>query len=103
MSVNTVIPDIEVGTLEALSEKKNCKARINLRNRLNRRNRYFNARGCLAARMLTGSAMAIARHLLATIHFCLGHLVGWQTGECRRDRPQNCQADYHKQTKTRHA
>jgi hypothetical protein len=39
--------------------------------------------------MLTGSSMAVARHLFAAIHFRLSHLVVGQTGKGRRDRPHN--------------
>ncbi len=34
---------------------------------------------------------AASPHLLAAVHFRLGHLAVWQTGKHRRDRPQNQQ------------
>jgi prolipoprotein diacylglyceryltransferase len=75
--------------LDAQVEVENCNVGLNLRNLLNRYNGGIDIWGGLTAGMLTGSAMAIARHLLAAIHFRLGHLAAWQTSERGRDRPQN--------------
>ena len=75
--------------VDAQVEVENCNVGLNLRNLLNRRNGCIHIWGGLTAGMLTGSAMAIARHLLTAVHLRLGHLAGWQTSERGRDRPQN--------------
>ncbi len=75
--------------LEALAEVENGDVRMNLQSLLNCYNGGIDIWGGLTAGMLTGSAMAIARHLLTAVHLRLGHLAGWQTSERRRDRPQN--------------
>lgn len=75
--------------LQALAEVENGNVGLNLRNLLNCYNGGIDIWGGLTAGMLTGSAMAIARHLLTAVHLRLGHLAGWQTSERRRDRPQN--------------
>ena len=89
--------------LGAGGQAKNCDVRMKLQDLLNGRNWCIDFRRGLAARMVSGSAMAITRHLLAAVHFRLGHLAVWQTGERRRDRPQDHQADYQKGTDLRHS
>lgn len=75
--------------LEALAEVENGDVRMNLQSLLNCYNGGIDIWGGLTAGMLTGSAMAIARHLLTAVHLRMGHLAGWQTSERGRDRPQN--------------
>jgi prolipoprotein diacylglyceryltransferase len=75
--------------LEALAEVENGDVRMNLQSLLNCYNGGIDIWGGLTAGMLTGSAMAIARHLLTAVHLRLGHLAVGQTGERRRDRPQD--------------
>jgi hypothetical protein len=74
---------------KAQVETENRELWLNLRSLLNCRDGCIDTCRCLTAGMLTGSPMAIARHLLAAGHLHLGHLAVWQTGERRRDRPQN--------------
>jgi hypothetical protein len=57
------------------------------RNALGIRDLRVRTNSCLAAGMLTGSHVTIARHFLATSHFRLSHVVRRKTGESRRGRP----------------
>ena len=61
--------------LDAQVEVEDCNVGLNLRNLLNCYNRCVDIWSGLTAGMLTGSAMAIARHLLTAVHFRLGHLA----------------------------
>jgi hypothetical protein len=61
---------------------------MDLRNVLNGCNGYVDIWSGLTTRMLRGAPMAITGHLLAALHFRLGHLAVGQTGECRRECPQ---------------
>jgi hypothetical protein len=74
--------------LEALAEIENGELGMSLRSRLNGRDRRINAGASLTAGMLSGPAMALARHLFAAGHLCFCHLAIWQTSQRRRDRPQ---------------
>jgi hypothetical protein len=88
--------------LETRGQAKKCDVRMKLHDLLKCRNRYIDFCGGLAAMMLTGSPMAITRHLLAAVHFRLGHLVIWQTSKSRRDRPQKHKSHDQNGTDRRH-
>jgi hypothetical protein len=89
--------------LGARGQRKNCDVRVRLQHLLNGRNRCIDFRRSLAARMVSGFAMAITSHLLTAVHFRLGHLAVWQTGERRRDRPQNHQTHDKNGSDSRHS
>ena len=72
-------------------ERSNYDVRMYLSpNPIKRGRRRCTLNGCLATRVLTGTHVAVARHLLTAVHFSLRHRSVGQAGQGRhRHREQD--------------